>query len=155
MSMSNVEYQGYGVDLGDVSFANLQLESVWQIIIENLDELSEMTGYMKDVITATPCNTNSFKALVIIPALIPIAVEGVETKLYTEKEAQLTLSNAIKEMVNTTYTNWNAFSNMQKPTKTVIALIQKSIPDFVANNIDYSYNHDWSDLIQNGNDFNL
>lgn len=141
MSMQTIEHQGYGVDLGDFQSTTENYNKV----IANLIDDDDITDYINDNSSAccatTPVNADGFTYLVYIPAIIPIATESRQIKTYTANEAHDSIFNTIKD----------AIVNNQL----AIDLTDEQLTDdffrelhkFVAENADYSYNHDWSDFV--------
>lgn len=150
MSMNTVEYQGYGVDLGDYSSSNELYQGIINTLIKFFPELTE-EGSENFII---PQNTDGFEALVLIPAVIPIAVS--EVKVYSEQEANQTLTNWVNEVISKMLENYvdgkldkeisDCLSEIN--VKDIdIAAFQKEIEAFVNECADYSYERDWSDYI--------
>ena len=141
MSMQNIEHQGYGVDLGDFQSTNQTHNKV----ITNLIDDDDVADYIDDnssaCCVATPVNANGFTYLVYIPAIIPIVTDPGQIKTYTADEAHDAIFNTIKD----------AIVNNQL----AIDLTDEQLTDdffrelrkFINENADYSYNHDWSDLV--------
>lgn len=150
MAMQNVEYQGYGVDLGDYSSSNKVYQSVVNTLIEFFADLTE-EGSEHFIV---PCNTDNFEALVLIPAVIPVAIS--EVKVYSEQEANETLAKWINETIWQMLESY-ADGKLEDEISDCLSKInfknidikdfQKEIESFVNEYADYSYERDWSDLI--------
>lgn len=141
MSMQNIEHQGYGVDLGDFQSDTENFNEV----IENLMDNDEAADYINDnsleCVADTPVNSDGFSYLVYIPAVIPVINNPHKIKPYTEEEAHEAIFKTIKDAI--------VANNLDK------SLILNKIDHqfflelrvFINKNADYSYNHDWTDLV--------
>ena len=141
MSMQNIEHQGYGVDLGDFHSAITNYQEVIENLITNDDIQDYINTNSLDCCVDTPVNYDGFSYLVYIPAIIPVANNSRKIKTYTEKEAKEAIFKTIKDAIINNHladdlANKNSaddfFSDLRK---------------FVNKDADYSYNHDWSDLV--------
>lgn len=141
MSMQTIEHQGYGVDLGDFQSTTENYNKV----ITNLIDDDDITDYINDNSSAccatTPVNADGFTYLVYIPAIIPVATNPRQVKTYTEAEAH----DAIFKTIKDTIINNHLAADLadQRLTDDFFCELRK----FIDKNADYSYNHDWSDLV--------
>ena len=141
MSMQNIEHQGYGVDLGDFHSAITNYQEVIENLITNDDIQDHINTNSLDCCVDTPVNYDGFIYLVYIPAIIPIVNNSRKIKTYTEKEAKEAIFKTIKDAIISNHL--------------VDDLANKNLTDdffndlrkFVNKDADYSYNHDWSDLV--------
>lgn len=141
MSMQNIEHQGYGVDLGEFQSANENFNKVINDLIDNDDATDYISNNSLECVADTPVNSDGFSYLVYIPAVIPIINSPHKIKTYTEEEAHEAIFKTIKDAI--------VANNLDK------SLIINKIYDqffielreFINKNADYSYNHDWTDLV--------
>lgn len=141
MSMQNIEHQGYGVDLGDFHSAITNYQEVIENLITNDDIQDYINTNSLDCCVDTPVNYDGFIYLVYIPAIIPVVNNSRKIKTYTEKEAKEAIFKTIKDAIISNHL--------------VDDLANKNLTDdffndlrkFVNKDADYSYNHDWSDLV--------
>lgn len=94
--MQNVEYQGYGFDIADIQ--RLLASAGAHNTVEHIEKLSsDLPIYnYDDVIFCTPCNTDDFGLLTIIPAVIPV---GFTIKTYSVAEANSLLITAVCKLI--------------------------------------------------------
>lgn len=141
MSMQNIEHQGYGVDLGDFQSTTESFNEVINDLMDNDDAADYINDNSLDCVVDTPVNYDGFTYLVYIPALIPIINNPRKIKTYTEEEAHEAIFKTIKDAI--------VANNLDK------SLILNKTDDqffielraFIDKNADYSYNHDWTDLV--------
>ena len=141
MSMQNIEHQGYGVDLGQFQSANENFDEVINDLMDNDDATDYINDNSLECVADTPVNSDGFSYLVYIPAVIPIINSPHKIKTYTEGEAHEAIFKTIKDAI--------VANNLDK------SLIINKIDDqffiklreFIDKNADYSYNHDWTDLV--------
>ena len=139
--MQNIEHQGYGVDLGDFHSAITNYQEVIENLITNDDIQDYINTNSLDCCVDTPVNYDGFIYLVYIPAIIPVVNNSRKIKTYTEKEAKEAIFKTIKDAIISNHL--------------VDDLANKNLTDdffndlrkFVNKDADYSYNHDWSDLV--------
>ena len=141
MSMQNIEYQGYGVDLGDFHSAITNYQEVIENLITNDDIQDYINTNSLDCCVDTPVNYDGFTYLVYIPAVIPIINNPRKIKTYTEEEAHEAIFKTIKDaIINNHLADDLANKNLADD-------FFSDLRKFVNKNADYSYNHDWTDLV--------
>lgn len=142
MSMQNIEHQGYGVDLGEFQSANENFNEVINNLMDNDDATDYISDNYLDCLVDTPVNNyDGFTYLVYIPVVIPVTNSLHKIKTYTNKEAHEAIFKTIKDAI--------VANNLDK------SLILNKTDDqffselraFIDKNADYSYNHDWTDLV--------
>ena len=141
MSMQNIEHQGYGVDLGDFHSAITNYQEVIENLITNDDIQDYINTNSLDCCVDTPVNYDGFVYLVYIPAIIPVVNNSRKIKTYTEKEAKEAIFKTIKDaIINNHLADDLANKNLDDD-------FFSDLRKFVNKDADYSYNHDWSDLV--------
>ena len=141
MSMQNIEHQGYGVDLGDFHSAITNYQEVIENLITNDDIQDYINTNSLDCCVDTPVNYDGFIYLVYIPAIIPVVNNSHKIKTYTEKEAKEAIFKTIKDAI----TNNHLANDLAN--KNLADDFFSDLRKFVNKDADYSYNHDWSDLV--------
>lgn len=139
--MQNIEHQGYGVDLGDFHSAITNYKEVIENLITNDGIQDYINTNSSDCYVDTPVNYNGFVYLVYIPAIIPVVNNLHKIKTYTEKEAKEAIFKTIKDaIINNHLADELANKNLADD-------FFNDLRKFVNKDADYSYNHDWSDLV--------
>lgn len=142
MSMQTVEYQGYGIDLGQFKSNNPKFNKFMQDIIDSDEFYDEMYDNMidgEDVAIATPNNTYSFEFLIYIPSVIPVSSGTIKT--YTKTEANNLIFDNIKNaIVSSKLTEYLDF-------KMSLHDFLTELKQIIDKNADFSYNQDWTDLV--------
>lgn len=156
MSMQTVEYQGYGVDLGNFVPKKGYQQELWDFLMTNLDDLDACVD-CSDAYVASSCNSLSFDSLVYLPAIMPISETGKPVKTYTTKEANQELVKAIEGMllaiVNGTPDDmdvWNEWMNKpldHQPSLEEVEEIMPAVEQFVDKFATESYDEDWTDEV--------
>lgn len=141
MSMQNIEHQGYGVDLGDFHSAITNYQEVIENLITNDDIQDYINTNSLDCCVDTPVNYDGFIYLVYIPAIIPVVNNSHKIKTYTEKEAKEAIFKTIKDAIISNHLA-DDLAN-----KKLADYFFSDLRKFVNKDADYSYNHDWSDLV--------
>lgn len=141
MSMQNIEHQGYGVDLGAFHSATENYNNVIAKLIDDDDVIDYLNDNSSACCVDTPINTDGFTYLVYIPAIIPVATNPRQVKTYTEAEAHDAIFKTIKDAIVDNHLAVDLAD--QQLTDDFFRELRK----FVDKNADYSYNHDWSDLV--------
>ena len=141
MSMQNIEHQGYGVDLGDFHSAITNYQEVIENLITNDDIQDYINTNSLDCCVDTPVNYDGFIYLVYIPAIIPVVNNSRKIKTYTEKEAKEAIFKTIKDAIISNHLA-DDLAN-----KKLADYFFSDLRKFVNKDADYSYNHDWSDLV--------
>ena len=141
MSMQNIEHQGYGVDLGDFQSATENFNEVIENLMDNDDAIDYINDNSLECVADTPVNYDGFSYLVYIPAVIPVTNNPHKIKPYTEEEAHEAIFKTIKDAI--------VANNLDKSlilNKTDHQFFLELL-EFIDKNADYSYNHDWTDLV--------
>lgn len=140
--MQFVEYQGYGVDLGDFKSDNLQFERAIEGL-KSIDVEDIINNETDDVYIQNACNADGFECLVYISAIIPVSHDGGQpTKIYTESEAKDAIYHALEHALKSI--NTEVFTeDVEDNTEKFLVELKK----FVDQDADYSYNNNWSDYI--------
>ena len=141
MSMQNIEHQGYGIDLGDFQSTTENYNEVIAKLIDDDDVIDYINNNSSACCVDTPINTDGFTYLVYIPAIIPIVTESRQIKTYTADEAYDAIFKTIKDAIIDNHLADDLAD--QQLTNDFFRELHK----FVAENADYSYNHDWSDFV--------
>ena len=141
MSMQNIEHQGYGVDLGDFHSAITNYQEVIENLITNDDIQDYINTNSLDCCVDTPVNYDGFIYLVYIPAIIPVVNNSRKIKTYNEKEAKEAIFKTIKDAII------NNHLADDLANKKLADYFFSDLRKFVNKDADYSYNHDWSDLV--------
>ena len=141
MSMQTIEHQGYGVDLGDFHSANENYNRVIDNLIDDDDIADYISDNSADCYVDTPVNSVAFIYLVYIPTVIPVATNPGQIKTYTTDEANDAIFKTIKDVIVDNHLA-DALADKQL-TDDFFHELRK----FITENADYSYNHDWIDLV--------
>ena len=141
MSMQNIEHQGYGVDLGDFQSTTENFNDGISDLMNNDDVADYISDNSLDCYVETPVNSEGFTYLVYIPAVIPIINSPRKIKTYTEEEAHEAIFKTIKDAI--VASNLDKSLILDKTDDQFFIELRK----FIDKNADYSYNHDWTDLV--------
>lgn len=141
MSMQNIEHQGYGVDLGEFQSATENFNEVINNLIDNYDATDYINDNSLECVADTPVNSDGFSYLVYIPAVIPVTNNPHKIKPYTEEEAHEAIFKTIKDAIVANNLDKSLILNKTE------AQFLIELREFIDKNADYSYNHDWSDLV--------
>lgn len=140
MSMQTVEYQGYGIDLGQFKSNNPKFNKIMEDIIDS-DEFYDTMMDAENVAMATAVNTDSFECLVYIPAIIPVSSSTGTIKIYNQTTANNIIFESIKDVV--TANNFGENLDSKSPLKDFLSELKQ----FIDKNSNFSYEQDWTDLV--------
>lgn len=160
MSMQTVEYQGYGVDLGNFTFDDPKQQKLWDLLVMNAIELNDYLsdqGRTISVSLVSPCNTDEFSLLAYIPAVIPVSDDGDPIKTYTTEEADKAIIESVRQLLlvlvsgdDEALKTWNM--GMNEPlskllTKADVEALMPSVKEFVKTYSSYSWDENWTDEV--------
>lgn len=140
MSMQTVEYQGYGIDLGQFKSNNPKFNELMEDIIDSDEFYDEMMDGEKVAMT-TAVNTDSFECLIYIPAVIPVSSDTGTIKIHNQTTANNIIFKSIKDVVIS-----NKFGedlDSESPLSDFLAELKQ----FIDKNANFSYEQDWTDLV--------
>lgn len=150
--MQNIEYQGFGLDLG--TFKDFKVSDDSHAAMHTLLATDELHDYSLDHPTerieiVTSENNPDWDTLIYIPAVVPVIVPGDKhPKIFTEPEAKREIVKTIEWLFLDTQignTIWGHKSDEKRNQLT--NQFFDDIIDFVEENSDYSWEQDWSDTI--------
>ena len=150
--MQNIEYQGFGLDLG--AFKDFKVSDNSHAAMNTLLATDELHDYSLDHPTerieiVTSENNPDWDTLIYIPAVVPVIVPGdKQPKIFTEPEAKREIVKTIEWLFLDTRignTIWGHKSDNRRNQLT--NQFFDDIIDFVEENSDYSWEQDWSDTI--------
>lgn len=140
MSMQTVEYQGYGIDLGQFKSNNPKFNELMEDIIDSDEFYDEMMDGEK-VAMATAVNTDSFECLIYIPAVIPVSSDTGTIKIHNQTTANNIIFKSIKDVV--TSNKFGEDLDSESPLSDFLAELKQ----FIDKNANFSYEQDWTDLV--------
>lgn len=153
MSQVEVAYDGYGVDLGDYTNRNKDYQLIVNILVDNF---SDFTDDNSDISYVMANNTDNFKALAYIPAVVPVSIDKIKT--YNKEEARQAISSYINDAISRLISDYkqgklNDYDYLTEKLSHInwkdlnIIGFRESIQAFVYGNSDYSYNNVWVDYL--------
>ena len=151
MSMTNINYNGYGIDLGQQKIIfhsqyqkdNIKAYAIWKSFINNeghfsWDEILDKINIDTSIIT--PCNTDSFDLLLLIENAY--VVGETTPKTYTTQKAK----EQLKKDFATFFDTWCKYNNFDNQTYN--DLIKKSVDEMIQDHANYDYiQGPWYDCI--------
>lgn len=140
MSMQTVEYQGYGIDLGQFKSNNPKFNELMEDIIDSDEFYDEMMD-AENVAMATAVNTDSFECLIYIPAVIPVSSDTGTIKIYNQTTANNIIFKSIKDVVTS-----NKFGE-DLDSESPLSDFLTELKQFIDKNANFSYEQDWTDLV--------
>lgn len=148
MSMVNITYPGYGLDLGDLSgkFSGKnakRLSDLWNRFVSGeSDALIDYSIACKTPLVTVnwPNCTDDFKLLLIIPDVPGVQLEDYQIPRPTKSDANDLLYQELKNLLKVAQTDLGMSDND-------IDEILKQIKDPFYDKIEYHYGDEWSDLI--------
>lgn len=140
MSMQTVEYQGYGIDLGQFKSNNPKFNELMDEIIDSDEFYDEMMD-AENVAMATAVNTDSFECIIYIPAVIPVSSDTGTIKIYNQTTANNIIFKSIKDVV--TSNKFGEDLDSESPLSDFLAELKQ----FIDKNANFSYEQDWTDLV--------
>lgn len=141
MSMQTVEYQGYGIDLGQFKSNNPKFNELMEDIIDSDEFYDAMMDDAENVAMATAVNTDSFECLIYIPAVIPVSSDTGTIKIYNQTTANNIIFKSIKDVV--TSNKFGEDLDSESPLSDFLAELKQ----FIDKNANFSYEQDWTDLV--------
>lgn len=132
MSLEASPINGYGIDIAN--YKNDKYSEVLDYLNRNFYDLA-------DEIDNTPCvydtavNTDEFTNIIYIPAVTPVKI-GNKIRIFTEDEADQTLTDYIRQMLILIQTEDDVFSFETPFTKDDIEILMQDITKFVNENAD-------------------
>lgn len=148
MSMINVTYSGYGLDLGDLSdqFSGKnakKLSDFWGNFVSG--ESDTLMAYSLDcntplVTVIWPNCTDDFKMLLLIPDVPGVQLDDNQVSSPTKTKANDLLYQELKNLLKVAQTDLNMSDD---DINEILKQIKKPFYD----EIKYHYNDEWSDLI--------
>lgn len=148
MSMINVTYSGYGLDLSDLSDkffgkSAKRLSDLWgKFVSGESDALIDYSFACKTPLVNViwPNCTDDFQMLLLIPDVPGVQLDDNQTPRPTKSEANDLLYQELKNLLKVAQTDLGMSDND-------IDEILKQIKDPFYDKIEYHYNDEWSDLI--------
>lgn len=140
MSMQTVEYQGYGIDLGQFKSNNPKFNELMEAIIDS-DEVYDAMMDAEKVAMATAVKTDSFECLIYIPAVIPVSSDTGTIKIHNQTTANNIIFKSIKDVV--TSNKFGEDLDSESPLSDFLAELKQ----FIDKNANFSYEQDWTDLV--------
>lgn len=148
MSMINVTYSGYGLDLGDLSdqFSGKnakKLSNLWGKFVSG--ESDTLIDYSLDcntplVTVIWPNCTDDFKMLLLIPDVPGVQLDDNQVSRPTKTEANDLLYQELKNLLKVAQTD---LSMSDSDINEILKQIKQPFYDYIK----YHYNDEWSDLI--------
>lgn len=148
MSMINVTYSGYGLDLGDLSdkFSGKnakKLSNLWGEFVSG--ESDALMDYSLNCNTPLvnviwPNCTDDFQMLLLIPDVPGVQLDDNQTPRPTKTKANDLLYHELKNLLKVAQTDLNMSDD---DINEILKQIKKPFYD----EIKYHYNDEWSDLI--------
>ena len=148
MSMINVTYSGYGLDLGDLSDKFFgknaeKLSNLWgEVVSGESDALIDYSFACKTPLVNViwPNCTDDFQMLLLIPDVPGVQLDDNQTPRPTKTEANDLLYQELKNLLKVAQTDLNMSND---DINEILKQIKKPFYD----EIKYHYNDEWSDLI--------
>lgn len=148
MSMINVTYSGYGLDLGDLSDkffgkSAKRLSDLWgKFVSGESDALIDYSFACKTPLVNViwPNCTDDFQMLLLIPDVPGVQLDDNQTPRPTKTEANDLLYQELKNLLKVAQTDLNMSDD---DINEILKQIKKPFYD----EIKYHYSDEWSDLI--------
>lgn len=145
MSMTNISYPGFSLDLGDlaVDFKDESENSLWQQELDTPDDNIvdyTATPASPEVMMAIPQNTDSFKLLILIHDIPGVALP-YKVKQLSQRQAVNVITKEVDKLIDLIVKNDTKLSDKQ------IQHMKDTIRPLMWNACQYHYADEYTDLI--------
>ena len=145
MSMHEVSYSGYGCDLQNLSLDSKMLEDQWKDICDLLMDSDLTCDFANDceINIITPCNTDDFGLLLLIPDRPAVALNKDDDTI----DHLLTKNEADQLVVKTALSLLDLFQPQLKLTTVTYQDLRNALANAIVKENEYHYSDEYNDFI--------